>query len=139
MSQPFHIFLSSLDSLDIHPRNHGSDFTVVLSENICLQGEWECALLESHIYVTPPNPWYVCCDLVEESLTGDFKLPILRRAKSNTPPFEQLTYIPVKQRDFNGIRIFMRKRNNKPIKTVSTAKHTLCTLHFRPKRTESET
>lgn len=133
MNRSFHIYLSSADSWDSFPQNHSGDFTVSLSDNVHLGEEWECGLLECQLFATPTTPAYICCDLVEESLVAEFKLPILRRIRLKTATeFQQVSYFPLKTRGFNTVRIYVRTWNNKPLYATSGQPgHTYCTLHFR--------
>jgi hypothetical protein len=127
------MFVCSFDSRDVFPHNSGDDFTVAFSQNIHLEGQWECGLVECQLHDKPDEPWYVCCDLVEESLAGDLKLPLLRRLTTKLPQFKQVSYFPVKLRDFNDIRIYLRTMDNEEVILTSETKNTYCTLHFRPK------
>ena len=42
----FYMTLNSEGSRDIHPDNHGGDFTVELHDTLDLAGAWEVALME---------------------------------------------------------------------------------------------
>ncbi len=129
MGRSFHIYACSGDSLQLFPNNTSSDFTIQLSEAVHLEGDWSCGLVEFQLFGQPRDPLYVCCDLVEENFTGEFKLPVLRRVRLKTTQFAQVTYLPIKIRDFNTVRIYLKTSNN--LNPSPKVEHTYCTLHFR--------
>ena len=80
MSSEYFIFLKSTDSLDYYPSNGSHCFTVQLPETLYLDGDdvWYCALRDFTCTLTTPTPLYVYCDLVQQSIVLDRKLPIIQ-------------------------------------------------------------
>lgn len=107
------------------------DFTTQLSTSVHLDGEWSCGVVEYSHHRILSQPVYLCCDLVGESHAGKYRLPVLRRIHHKLTQFDPVSYIPVKIKDFNAVRIYARTWDNKtpgaPFKGNS-----YCTLHFRP-------
>ncbi len=129
MDREFNIYGYSNHSKDVYPNNTSADFVISLPKPIHLEGEWECGFVQFYYTASTDKPFYVCCDLVHESHVGDFKLPILRRVQLKTTQFAHVIYAPMKTRDFNSIRVYMRTWKNKPAKALRGP--TYFTLHFR--------
>lgn len=129
MDQEFHIYGYSENSKVFYPENTPDDFTIHLQKSFHLEGEWECGLIQFQYAASLEKPFFVCCDLVNESYVGDIKLPILRRVRLRNTQFNQVIYSTLKKRDFNSIRIYMKTWRNKP-GTMVRGK-TYYTLHFR--------
>jgi len=128
MAREFYLYVCSRNSTAIFPKNTNVDFTTQLSDNIHLDGEWSCGLVECQLFGVPADPVFVCCDLVHESSVGEFKLPVLRRIRLKTTQFSEVAYMPLKTTDFNTIRIYVMKWNKRLPEKRSG--HTYCTLHF---------
>ncbi len=132
MDQEFHLYCYSQHSKEFFPSNGPSDFTIHLPKSIHLEGAWECGLMQFKYTTTASTtekPFYVCCDLVSESYSGDFTLPILRRVRLRTTQFSHVIYVPLKTRDFNVVRLYLRTWKNKDSPVQRGDTH--CTLHFR--------
>ena len=133
MRRSFHIYTSSRNSTTLFPQNFNGEQNVQLSEPIHLEGKWSCGLVEFQLSAKPSEPVYVCCNLVRESTTGQFNIPILRQIDHKTTEFQQVTYVPLKQQDFQVIQIFIRTLENRPLPRARGINegHSFCTLHFR--------
>lgn len=121
------------DSKELFPQNFSGEHNVQLTEPIHLEGKWSCGLVEFQLAGSPSEPVYVCCDLVRESTTGPFNIPILRMVHRKTTEFDQVTYVPLKQQDFHTIQVFIRTLENLPLPQnhgVNQGK-SFCTLHFK--------
>ena len=136
MEDDFYIYLTNKGATFI--QNTNVDFTTQLSDNIHLEGDWECALAQFQFFQTPSFPVFVCCDLIRESRVGDHRFPVLRQIRLKTTEFADVEYHTVKIRDFNTIRIYVRRWSGmyKPSGTGPSTGQTYCTLHFR-KRNQS--
>lgn len=133
MRQPFHIYTSTIDCKELFPQNFNGEHNVQLAEPIHLEGKWSCGLVEFQLSNTPNEPVYVCCNLVRESTSGPFNIPILREISQKTTEFKQVLYIPLKQHQFHTIQIFIRTLRNEPLPLARGVNEgsSFCTLHFR--------
>ena len=129
MDREFILYLHSSHSADIYPDNHPQNFSIHLKRPIHLEGDWECALVQFSFGSLSEAGYYVCCDVLAESHTGDFMLPVLRRVRDRAWQFKNLLYVPVKSRDFSTIHMYLRTwQNSEP---VFVRGQSYCTLHFR--------
>ena len=129
MDRPFLLYACSEHSQDIFPNNTPPNFAIHLKRPVHLEGQWECALVQFVFDGKPEAGYFVCCDLVRESHTGDYMLPVLRQVRDKMWQFKNLLYVPLKSRDFNAIRIYLRTwKNGEPTRVKNTV---YCTLHFR--------
>ncbi len=136
----FHLFLSSLDSHQLHPGNTPGDFTVELPQSMELKGMWECALVDFQLIGASVayDPFCLCTDICEESCVGDTQLPILRRLtlkgqkKDSLVQFINLNYVRVNKDQINRIRIYIKstKHHNFAVSSGELS----CTLHLRIKQ-----
>jgi hypothetical protein len=81
MTDEHFIYLSSGDSMD-HFVNSPSSFTVVLPEQLHLEGSWACALTQIDIpgnFSATYKGVYLCNDIVQESIVHGGKRPVLAR------------------------------------------------------------
>ena len=133
MDRDFYIYGYSKHSKDIYPNNRGEDFTIHLPHPLQLEGEWECGLVQFEYVTSSDTPYYVCCDIVNESYVGDYKLPVLRRVRTTgrkpSTQFNSVNYVSLKSHDFDSIRVYLRNWRNAPALRVRAGTH--CTLHFR--------
>lgn len=129
MDREFYVYGSSAECKDLYPDNKPEDFVIHLPKPIHMEGEWECGLLQFQYNVSTEKPYYVCCDLVRESFVGDYTLPVLRRVRLKGIQFIKVIYVPLKTRDFNSIRVYMRSWKNKD--PTGLRGRSFCTLHFR--------
>lgn len=125
--QTKYIYLSSQDSLDIHPNNKWYDFTVKLSSIIDLHGRWSCALMDID-YENVNHELYVYTDICHYSYVLDGQFPLLRRVYS---PVEFINpyFINIIHSQIGSIRIYIRDRKGE-IPNISITRLT-CTLQFR--------
>lgn len=89
-----------------------SDFTVKLPETISLSpvGDWFCSLKQCYLGFSWSYPLFVCCDLCEESVGGERKLPILRVIhKKEATVYDDGLSIPIIKRDIDRVRIYFLK------------------------------
>lgn len=129
MKRSFYIYLNSRNSKDLFPHNFNGEQCIQLAEPIHLEGNWSCGLIEFALSGTPQEPVYVCCDLIRESTTGQFTLPVLRQVNAKTTEVKQVLYVPVKKLDFQTIRVFVKTLHNRDLPRGPG--DSSCTLHFR--------
>ena len=104
----YNIYLSSEDSKDLHPQNKVTDFVVELPEALELHGEWEVGLFQMSYRVprTTEGPYYLFCDLCEESLVYGHQLPVLQKLTSRSSYTNPLPlYVGVKALTVQRIHI----------------------------------
>lgn len=133
MIRTFHIYTSTEDCKDLFPQNFNGEHNVQIAEPLHLEGNWSCALVEFQLSGTPQEPVYVCCNLLRESPTGEFTLPILRQIDKKTNQFHQLSYIPLKTRYLHNIQVYIRTLRNQPLPQAHGINKgsSFCTLHFK--------
>ena len=128
-SDTFHIYLSSGDSLDSFPDNEPGDFRVQLPQRVYLaEGKWWCGVAQLEIPENPKEPLYLCSNICMDSITGDFKLPVLRRIRGKVTQPTNVIYVPVKGRELSTIRIFIRSLRGEAVSFASQTSY--CTLRF---------
>lgn len=124
----FTVYLTSTSSSEAYPDNTPNDFTVHLPRPCHLDGEWECGLVQIIFQERSEGGYYLCCDLVTESFASERMLPVLRRIRDKTWQFHNVIYVPLKQHDFETIRIYLGTWDFQPSRLVQPLH---CTLHFR--------
>lgn len=140
MIRQTYCYVSNENSLNHFPDNHAGEFKVKLAERLILEGEWVCALTEFQYTVqTPPlealSEIYVCSNLCDSSLVGGVKLSVLRKipnliqGEHIVQTFDPAFYIPVIQRDFSVIDIYLKDKNFQSVSFDSGS--ISCTLHFK--------
>ena len=129
MEREFFVFANSNDSTDHYPENRTEDFVIHLAKPVHLEGQWECGLMQYQFNSTVDKPFYVCCDLVQESFVGDHKQSVLRRIRLKNVQFANVIYLPLKVHDFNSIRVYLRSWKDKEPRGIKG--QSFCTLHFR--------
>lgn len=129
MDRDFYIYGCSGNSKDIYPNNAPEDFVIHFPKPVHLEGEWECGLFQLQYNASTEKPYYICCDVVSESYVGDHTLPILRRVRLKSIQYANVIYVPLRRKDFNSIRFYMRTWKNKHAQGFRGK--TFCTLHFR--------
>ena len=130
-----YLFLSSRDSMDQHPSNASTDFTVELPKAYHFQGDWEIALKELECRVAE-DLIYVLSDITAESYVNGTLAPVLRSVRREKKrdalfTFTDPYYLPVRPDQLSRVRMFIRGRTLQPIKTDTTVVY--CTLHLRRK------
>ena len=129
MDRSLYIYGYSRYSRHLYPNNRATDFVIPLPQPIHLEGEWECGLVQFHCESSADAGYYVCCDLVSESYVGNFKLPVLRRVRQKLWQYRNILYVPLKTRDCNSIRLYMRTwRNREPTGVKGSV---YCLLHLK--------
>lgn len=133
MRRSFHIYTCSEDSKKLFPQNFSGEHNVQLTEPIHLEGKWSCGLVDFQLSGAPSEPVYVCCDLVKESSTGQYNIPVLRQVEHKVTEFRQVTYVPLKQHHFNTIRVYIKTLLNEPLPQNHGINRgtSFCTLHFK--------
>ena len=131
--QQFHLFLSSVDSMEYYPQNYPGQFLIHLPETLKLEGEWWVGLSD----ISYPEPLNSSCinvmtNICEDSAWRGTKQAILRRIPTQGNINHHIFTIPYYQRvrgkEIDWLSIYIRDENNQP---VSFLKGTLtCTLHF---------
>jgi len=126
-----YLYLSSDDSKQYFPNNKTDDFTVKLPENYKLPGCWEVALTEIHYpEVTPEgHVLSVLSDICEESVSGGGKAPVLRKIYKVSEVWNQLYYVPVRSKEIDSIRIFIKESQGRGVSFANGTLH--CALHIR--------
>ena len=120
-SDGFVLYLNPTFSLDIFPRNIGSDFMCILPFNLSLKGDYEIAL--SHFSFIEKGrgggalltSFYICTDVVRHSIVGDKLIPVLyhfnttarRNNKQITIEPASPIYIPIKDTDIGQLRLYI--------------------------------
>lgn len=129
MEDVVHMYLSSEDSRKSFPSNTSSNFRCLLPERLQLtEGKWRCALLELRLPEPVQQPLYLCSNICEESIAGEFKLPILARIDGELTQPNHVIYILVKTKELSVIEIYLYDRNGRPVSFSSGMSY--CTLRF---------
>ena len=100
-----YLYLSSIDSLDYHPHNNYSDFTVELPQT--LYGLYDCALGAISYTSDDDEPLYIYCDIIETSYINNAQSPILRIVDS-PGEVNNLYYVTTTVPDVHRVRIKIR-------------------------------
>lgn len=128
-SRTIHIYCDSEDTL--YPDNVLTDFTVNLGETIYIPSRWVCAVAEIDYPETLRDTCFLCCDLCDSSLTSSSgRLPILRRLPIPKSKWLPLVYVPIKQRQVNKIRFFLKNKEGKSLDSIEGVIR--CTLILKP-------
>ncbi len=99
-----YIYLNSKPSAEF-PENKATDFTVQLPRTIT--GVQECGVIEVRLPSTPGKPLFVCTDVCEDSIVNSKSLQVLRRVSLKTVVPSLVTYVPLRLREFDRIRIYI--------------------------------
>ena len=125
-----YIYLSDTDSKEYYPGNSPTEFNVQLPHTITLKGKWLCALNDFHCnYNDTPKGLYVCVDIVQESICGSRKAPILRYIphRENLIALNPL-YVDVCKSEFNSLKMYIRDERFQPVSSIEGVR---CTLHLK--------
>lgn len=116
-----YLYLSSKDSVNIHPRNTAEDFTIELPISLQLDELWECALLS----INRKNV-DVYCDWCRPSIIHGGRLPVLSRVKNR---IDHPQYVPVNAGQKLRIQLYIRdiQTGSSPVSHETS----WCTLHLR--------
>ena len=119
MQRELFFFLDSRDSTEYFPFNTASNFTVKLPSYVMLEGSWTIGLVDIKIPTIDESAEVeyldVFCDITNESVASERKLPILRRVKKNANDwisFNPILYFPLKMREFDRMRIYIKSDKN---------------------------
>ena len=129
-------FLNSRDSLFYHKENKPHDFIVELNERYNLKGLWEIALCDINLNTALTNSVYVLSDTCDQSYVLNSSEPVIRliypSASSTSYSFTNRYYLPIKQKAFTRIRIYIRDSD---MTYASRLTHDIqLTLHARLKK-----
>ena len=138
-----YILLRSTDSKEkYYPENQPFDFFVNLNKPLHLdEGHWLVGLTEITVLNwtskrTDCIDVYICSSVCDASYVGDSELPVLRQIslqgdkKIRTFVFPQCHYIPVKGKDIQTIRMYIKDRNNESASFITGP--VIVTLHLKP-------
>lgn len=136
MAGSFNIYLSSADSLSSYPDNRALDFNTLLPERIQLEsGGWRCGLTQLVLPHTPGNvgtdgevPLYLCCNICDDSIVGEKKLPVLARVTENHTEPSHVTYVKLRTRALSTVRVYLTDRHGAPASLRGGTSY--CTLQF---------
>ena len=135
-SKQFYVYISSADSTDYFPDNEPSKFTVKLPETLRLRGKWQLALCEIQYpsiqkKKKKPEQLLILCDLCQDSIVGEKRLPVLRRMRYEEPgntSFGIFYYVSLKTQEADRITVYIKtEKGEEP--SFESGK-LLCTLHF---------
>ena len=76
--EDFYVFLSSSDSINVHPKNNRSFFKVELLERIDIKDNWWVAIRDIHLSHDINENVYIYSDICNESFIDNSFPPILR-------------------------------------------------------------
>ena len=131
-----YFFLNSRDSLFYHKENKPYDFIVELNERYNLKGLWEIALCDINLNTALTDSVYVLSDICDQSYVLNSSEPVCRliypSASSTSYSFTNRYYLPIKQKAFTRIRIYIRDTD---MTYASRLTHDIqLTLHARLKK-----
>ena len=134
-----YFFISSQDSVNVSKNNDPSDFWIQLPKPYTLEGDWVCSVQELSLtldFKPKSTRLYLCCDLVEDSYVFNSLLPVLRNVevhtlykKYKTKEYLHPTYIKVKSKNFQKIRLYLVDQQLKPVQFMSNDLH--CVIHLK--------
>ena len=111
----FYLFISSRDSIKFHAENKPHTFILELAERLNLPGRWMVALSDINLNVNVNDCLYVFCDICDISYVRNSMRPILRMIyptqSSMSYTFPDRYYIPIVQRNFSRLQIYMRQKH----------------------------
>ena len=108
MDTDIYVYVSSEDSLNFHPENNPSDFTVELPEIINFKCNWVIALTEIYIRDDVAIPLNIYCDICEQSIQKGELKPILKVIYPDCIQFSNLHYIPIKVSSISRLRFSIK-------------------------------
>ena len=132
-SRQFYVYISSSDSTNYFPDNQPSKFTVKLPETLRLHEKWQLALCEIQYpsIQNKPDQLLILCDLCQDSIVGDKRLPILRRMTFEDPGYRSFGvfyYVNLKAHEVDRITVYLKTETGQE-PSFGSGK-LLCTLHF---------
>ena len=114
-----YIILRSDDNKEMFPENRPYDFVTQLPFQLILDGTWEIGLTE----ITLSNEdvsrdLYVCSNLVDESIVGQYQMKILRRVvfsisnQMENQIFNLPYFLPIRVRNTKTVHVFIKDRQD---------------------------
>ncbi len=135
MDQVFLVHLNSAVAQSGFSENVPEDFTCLLPEVLDLDpvGSWYICLKDCSVGFDVTRPVYVCCDICQESIAGDSKLPVLKVIYGKKAlPQETCYQVPIKASQVGQIRIYLlRARDLAPPGYSGKGSATYVTLEIR--------
>ena len=136
MAAGLHILhLNSEASRESYKNNRVEDFRCRLPDRLVLDpaGEWYACLRQcSFGFAFTRSPLYLCCDICDDSIAGERKLPVLRVVHQRVGVFyNTCLYVPVKVRDLAEIRIYLLKTIDYGFPGYTDSNPTYLTLELR--------
>ncbi len=126
------MYISNRDSMDLHPSNTCTDFTVQLPKYLELDsGNWECGVVQCVLPTQPDGPIYVTADFVTPSLLGGQLHPVLCSTTSKRKEFQHVTRVPLNRQPLESLRI--KVVNTLGVQPDWTDSVTYIVLQFRKK------
>ena len=128
-----YLYLSSKNSLDVHPENSAFDFINELPTVLELEGRWDVALIELSTDFKPQGDIAILCDLCEPSLIKESWQPLLRKVPVKGKRFNRTYVLPY----YTDVSHFTLKRVRVYIRDVNLNHFAVnegsfeCTLHLR--------
>ena len=127
-----YVYVSSTDSLTLHPENTPSNFIVQLPQYIRFdEGEWTCGVVQCMLPKRVSKNVYITSDFVESSVLHGRLQPVLCMTTVKTKEFIQVKYVPVKRNQISTLRIKLVNRRGEEVNF--TEDETLLVLEFRQK------
>lgn len=129
-----YLYLSSQDSLYIHQNNKSADFTIDLPKTLHLKGDWELALINVQCNISRKAPFYVLCNVVDQSYVRNTQLPILEHLYPAKIGPQQLSiaspsYHRIACPSIQHLRIYIKDSQLQPASFLSET--FMCTLRLR--------
>ena len=124
-----YLFLSSSDCNGSHPDNNAWDFTIDLQNDLYLNTDWECALMDIN-YNGDFGELYIYTDLCTPSYVNNAYLPLLRVINS-AGQFAVPYFMRIPRNIIERIRIYIRSRRGQ--QPTLLPEHLTCTLQLRRK------
>ena len=130
-----YIYICSDDCNNLFPGNKASSFTISIPEALIFESDWEVALVQ---FAYPPTKIRdrtvsVVCDIAEDSIVGESRLPILRRvtlsAKGKSIIYPSPHYHKVKNNHIRQLSIQVLNQSGDEHSFSSGS--SWFTLHFR--------
>ena len=140
-SRSLYLYVSNKDSKILFPENNASSFRVRVPEQLILNGQWLCGLVQIKLRTSSGDstevgePVYITSSLVTESIVGDNRIPVLRQlfTGSNFPltdvvyHFDRIAYVPIRQRQVQEIDILIQYADGNKANLTG---NTYCILHL---------
>lgn len=135
-----YLFISSEASRQWYAGPSANSFTITLPKQLAFPGDWECCLKELRINRDSDleGLFYVCCDIVEASISGGVEASVLRtfdlEQKAPQAPqgdrfiFENGYYFTLNKTNLTRINIYITDIS---LNLVKGFQKVHCVLHLR--------